>query len=54
MELTKRKVGVTKTKDPIIERIRAYVLVEGEEENQDYQLQMRFNDLTLKSLKNKG
>lgn len=52
MEITKRRVGTASSKDPYIERIRGYVNVEGQEENQDYQLNLRFGELQLKGLKN--
>jgi len=45
MDVTKRKVGKLGAKDPYIERIRGYINVEGQEENQDYQLTLRFGDL---------
>lgn len=54
MEVTKRRVGTINTKDPLIERIRGYINVEGQEENQDYQLTLRFGELQLKGLKNGG
>ena len=52
MEMTKRRVGINNAREPIIERIRGYVTVEGEEQTQDFQLSCRFNDLTVKGLKN--
>ena len=36
MEMTKRRVGINNAKEPIIERIRGYVTVEGEEQTQDF------------------
>ena len=45
MEITKRKVGTLGSKDPYVERIRGYINVEGQEENQDYQLTLRFGEL---------
>jgi hypothetical protein len=38
MEMTKRKIGINNVKEPIIERIRGFVQVEGEQERQDFQL----------------
>jgi hypothetical protein len=32
MEMTKRRVGINNVKEPIIERIRAYCQIEGEED----------------------
>lgn len=52
MEITKRKIGINNNKEPIIERIRGYIQVEGEEDKQDYQLSCRFNELSVKGLKN--
>ena len=50
MELVKRK---TQSNDLFIERIRGNVLVEGKEEEQDYELICNFNEVSLKPLKNK-
>lgn len=33
MDQTKRRVGSINTKDPVIERVRGYIQVEGQEEN---------------------
>lgn len=49
MELTKRRLNST---DLYMERIRGYVLVEGKEEEQDYELICNFNELSLKPMKN--
>ena len=35
-----------------MERLRGYVLVEGKEEEQDYELIVNFNEVSLKPLKN--
>ncbi|CDW75335.1 UNKNOWN [Stylonychia lemnae] len=51
MDLTKRRVNST---DLYIERIRGYVLVEGKEDEQDYELICNFNELSLKPLKNQS
>lgn len=48
IELTKKRVS---GKDPIYERVRAYITVEGDD-TQDYQVACRFNELQVKSLKN--
>ena len=50
MDNTKRKIG---QKDPLIVRIKAYVQLEGKEEESDYQLTLGFNELSVKSMKNK-
>jgi len=49
MDITKRRVN---SNDLYIERIRGYVLVEGKEDEQDYELICNFNELSLKPLKN--
>lgn len=49
MDITKRRLNAT---DIYIERIRGYVLVEGKEEEQDYELVCNFNELSLKPMKN--
>ena len=51
MDIAKRRVGST---DLYMERIRGYVLVEGKEEEQDYELICNFNELSLKPLKNQN
>ena len=38
--------------DLLVERIRGHVLVEGKEEEQDFELICNFNELTLKPMKN--
>ena len=47
IDLTKRRVNYEKTNDPIVERIRGYVHLEGQdgEGGSDYHLSCRFNDL---------
>jgi hypothetical protein len=52
MDNTKRRIGYNGSKDPVIERIRGYVLLEGKEEESDYQLVLGFNELSVKSFKN--
>lgn len=54
IDLTKRRVNYEGASDPIVERIRAYVHLEGQdgEGGSDYHLSCRFNDLQIKSLKN--
>lgn len=51
MDITKRRVN---SNDLYFERIRGYVLVEGKEEEQDYELICNFNELSLKPLKNQN
>jgi len=55
--LLKEEMGVTKqrlaNKDLFIERFRGFVLVEGKEEVEDYELICSFNEITLRPLKNK-
>jgi hypothetical protein len=41
------------TNGVVLERIRGHVLVEGKEKEQDYELIVNFNEITLKPLKNK-
>jgi len=48
IEMTKKRVN---GKDPIYERVRAFVSIEGDEK-QDYQVVCRFNELQVKGLKN--
>lgn len=54
MDKTKRRIGFNGQKDPCIARIRGYVQIEGQEEENDYQLVLGFNELSVKSLKNKA
>lgn len=51
IEQTKRKIGYDGYKDGFIERIRGYVTLEGDKD-QDYQLVCNFNNLELKPMKN--
>ena len=51
MNVAKKRVGGA---DLYIERIKGYVLVEGKEDEQDYELICNFNELSLKPLKNQG
>jgi len=55
MELIKRKVGTMGSKEPLVERFRGYVNIEGENgSNQDHQLCLNFGDLSIKGLKNQA
>ena len=49
MHTVQRKVA---SNDLVIERIRGYVLLEGKEQEQDYELICNFNELSIKPLKN--
>ena len=49
MDIAKRRVG---SNDLYMERIRGYVMVEGKEEEQDFELICNFNELSLKPMKN--
>ena len=51
MDIAKRRVG---SNDLYMERIRGYVMVEGKEEEQDYELICNFNELSLKPMKNQN
>lgn len=51
MDISKSRVNST---DLYFERIRGYVLVEGKEDEQDYELICNFNELSLKPLKNQN
>ena len=51
MEVIKRKVLST---DPYIERFRGYVVIEGKEEEQNYELLCNFNEISLRPMKNQG
>ena len=49
MGVAKRKVGST---DLYLERVRGWVLLEGKEEEQDYELVCNFNEATMRPMKN--
>lgn len=49
MDVIKRKVL---SADPYIERFRGYVVIEGKEEEQNYELLCNFNEISLRPMKN--
>ena len=51
MDLVKRKVLST---DPYIERYRGFVVIEGKEEEQNFELLCNFNEISLRPMKNQG
>ncbi len=52
MDLVKRKV--LSQNDVFIERLRGYVVIEGKEEDQNYELICNFNEISLRPMKNQG
>ena len=51
MDVIKRKVH---SQDIYIERFRGYVVIEGKEEEQNYELICNFNEISLRPMKNQG
>jgi hypothetical protein len=50
MDVVKRKV--LSQNDIYIERFRGYVVIEGKEEEQNYELLCNFNEISLRPMKN--
>ena len=51
MDMIRRKVL---SQDAYIERFRGYVVIEGKEEEQNYELVCNFNEISLRGMKNQG
>eukprot|EP00349_Pseudokeronopsis_sp_Brazil_P004444 CAMPEP_0202961792 /NCGR_PEP_ID=MMETSP1396-20130829/5874_1 /ASSEMBLY_ACC=CAM_ASM_000872 /TAXON_ID= /ORGANISM="Pseudokeronopsis sp., Strain Brazil" /LENGTH=207 /DNA_ID=CAMNT_0049681889 /DNA_START=471 /DNA_END=1094 /DNA_ORIENTATION=- len=51
-EISAEKARVPPSTHMVLERMRGFVLVEGKEEEQDFELICNFNELTLKPMKN--